>query len=187
MSYSHSEFFPGKKFNVIIGPNGSGKSSIVTAITIGLGGDLSTLKRQKEYKDLVKNTTSEEDKAVICIKLFQGENDNEDKPKFDEVECQISHVCRYPEYYINGKRVDKDGMKKFAEHYQIQTSNLCQFLPQDVVRDFPQMKPGQIFHNTLNAVGKLDMIKLKQKLNHKQSQMKEHQDVLQTIDIITLS
>lgn len=37
VTYSHAEFMPGPRLNMIIGPNGSGKSSLVCAIAIGLG------------------------------------------------------------------------------------------------------------------------------------------------------
>jgi hypothetical protein len=72
MTYNEAEFYPGSKFNVIIGPNGSGKSSVVTAITIGLGGDLSLLKRQKKYEELVNNEAGDNAKAVIKIMLYKG-------------------------------------------------------------------------------------------------------------------
>ncbi len=37
------------------------------------------------------------------------------------------------------------------EKLQIQPGNLCQFLPQDVVRDFPQMTQQEIFYNTVKV------------------------------------
>ena len=37
------------------------------------------------------------------------------------------------------------------EKLQIQPGNLCQFLPQDVVRDFPQMTHQDIFYNTVKV------------------------------------
>jgi hypothetical protein len=37
------------------------------------------------------------------------------------------------------------------EKLQIQPGNLCQFLPQDVVRDFPQMTHQEIFYNTVKV------------------------------------
>ena len=47
--------FPGPNFNVTVGPNGSGKSSIVSALSICLGGDLKSLNRQSDLKSLVNN------------------------------------------------------------------------------------------------------------------------------------
>jgi len=37
------------------------------------------------------------------------------------------------------------------EKLLIQPGNLCQFLPQDVVRDFPQMTHQEIFYNTIKV------------------------------------
>ena len=52
---------------------------------------------------------------------------------------------------------------------QIQTDNLCQFLPQDVVREFPAMRPSDIFLATVRAVGEQDVIDLHAKLESLQS------------------
>ena len=48
-------------------------------------------------------------------------------------------------------RVDQKEIQTLAKTCHIQTNNLCQFLPQDVVREFPEMKPQQVFHNTLKG------------------------------------
>ena len=49
-------------------------------------------------------------------------------------------------------RVDQKEIQTLAKTCHIQTNNLCQFLPQDVVREFPEMKPQQVFHNTLKGI-----------------------------------
>ena len=89
MCYNYAEFKPGSKFNVIIGPNGSGKSSIVTAIVVGLGGNLKTLRRQKELRDLVNKDSRENDEATITIKLHQGISDVDENPLLYTIECKI--------------------------------------------------------------------------------------------------
>ena len=89
MCYNYAEFKPGSKFNVIIGPNGSGKSSIVTAIVVGLGGNLKTLRRQKELKDLVNKDSKEDEEATITIILYQGKFDDEGNPLLHTIECKI--------------------------------------------------------------------------------------------------
>lgn len=180
MCYDYIEFHPGDKFNVILGPNGSGKSTFVSAITIGLGGDIKDLKRQNNLGDFVKNTTDKDDKAEICIKLHKGELDHEDRPLLDKVECHFKKVSQKPDFYKNGKRVDKLAIVQLAEQYQIQTSNLCQFLPQEVVREFPQMKPEMIFHNTLRAMGNEDMLKMHDDLSKKQANKKKFENHLET-------
>ena len=90
MSYNYAEFKPGSKFNVIIGPNGSGKSSIVTAIVVGLGGNLKTLRRQKELKDLVNKSSNIDEEATITIKLHQGKFDVHGNPLLHTIECKIN-------------------------------------------------------------------------------------------------
>jgi hypothetical protein len=42
-------------------------------------------------------------------------------------------------------------LMELMENLQIQPGNLCQFLPQDVVRDFPQMSHQEIFYNTVKV------------------------------------
>ena len=101
MSYDNACFKPGEKFNVIIGPNGSGKSTIVNAIHVGLGGDIKLLRRQKELKDLIKNTVAKDENATIQIELHSGKSD---KP-FETVECHIGQQVQ-PNIYIDGKRQD---------------------------------------------------------------------------------
>ena len=179
MSYSYAELTPGKKFNVILGPNGSGKSSIVTAITVGLGGDLKLLKRQKELKDLVNKNCEEDDAAEIIIKLHKGEFNDEGIPKIDEIKCRITkQMKRAADYWKNNKRVDIQEIIHLARNYKIQTDNLCQFLPQDVVREFPEMNPQTIFHNTLKAVGNTEMLELHEGLAEKQKKKIKMEEML---------
>ena len=142
------------------GPNGSGKSTIVTAITIGLGGDLKTMKRQKELKDLVNKSVGIDEKAEIFIKLHKGELDDNGKPVFYDIRAKISQTSRVPEFTIAGRRVDQKEVQAMAKKLQIQTDNMCQFLPQDVVREFPNMSPEAVFEHTLRAAGNTEMLKM---------------------------
>ena len=137
MSYTDASFYPGEKFNVIIGPNGSGKSSIVSAIHVGLGGDIKLLKRQKELKHLVKNTAGKDEHAIVKIELYTSAGDAEDGPAIDTIECHIGAHMKVPTYYKNKKILTQKALEIWAKDCQIQTDNLCQFLPQDVVREFP--------------------------------------------------
>ena len=68
------------------------------------------------------------------------------------VKVRISKSSNEPLLWvINGKNSDEEKLKLLMKELQIQPGNLCQFLPQDVVRDFPQMKPPQIFENTIKV------------------------------------
>ena len=50
-------------------------SLLVNAIHVGLGGDIKLLRRQKELKDLIKNTVGKDENAVITIELHTGETE----------------------------------------------------------------------------------------------------------------
>ena len=69
-------------------------------------------------------------------------------------------------------------MRTFAEGLKIQTDNLCQFLPQDVVRNFPSMSPGEVLTNTIRAVGDGDLLEVYDKLKIKENKVAEMDDTL---------
>jgi hypothetical protein len=48
---------------------------LVNAIHVGLGGEIKLLRRQKELKDLIKNTVGKDENAVITIELHTGETE----------------------------------------------------------------------------------------------------------------
>ena len=83
--------------------------------------------------------------AEIEIELFTKAKQNR------VVKAVISKGKSEPSWYINGKAVNKQALHDLTQELQIQPGNLCQFLPQDVVREFPQMKPLQIFENTIKV------------------------------------
>jgi AAA15 family ATPase/GTPase len=58
-----------------VGPNGSGKSSIVTALSICLGGDIKSLNRQADIQALINHDTNVKT-AEVEIELFFREKDN---------------------------------------------------------------------------------------------------------------
>ncbi len=66
---------PGPNFNVTVGPNGSGKSSIVTALSICLGGDIKSLNRQSDIQSLVNHDT-QNPTAEVEIELFFNKSEN---------------------------------------------------------------------------------------------------------------
>ena len=175
MTYQNCTLKPGKEFNVILGPNGSGKSSIVSAIVIGLGGDISTLRRQKHLGDLVNNQINDDENqdAEIKIKLLKTSN------SFYEIGCRISRSSVVT-YKVDGKCKDKKDVAKLANSLQIQTENMCQFLPQDRVREFPEMKPDQIFQNSLRAVGDLKMLELNKEAEALENQRKHFEQTIET-------
>ena len=76
------------------------------------------------------------------------------------VKSMLTKDANEPKWFINNKAVSKDKLLRLTEKLQIQPGNLCQFLPQDVVREFPQMKPSEIFENTIKVQLKLVKVKL---------------------------
>ena len=59
--------------------------------------------------------------------------------------------CTFSVFLKTGKFSFPQELLDLMEKLQIQPGNLCQFLPQDVVRDFPQMTHQDIFYNTVKV------------------------------------
>lgn len=156
---------------MVIGPNGSGKSSIVSAITIGLGGNLSELKRQRSITDFV-NTTTDADFAKITIELYRDQN------RVYKVECEIKRSGQSV-FHLDDVLVTQSRVKNLVEKLNIQTNNLCQFLPQDVVRDFPDMPSHEKLFNTIRAVGDGRTNELLQELKDEQVKVESLKQMLQ--------
>ena len=81
-------------------------------------------------------------------------------------------------YTLNGSDASKAAVRSFVEQLKIQTDNLCQFLPQDVVREFPAMSPGKVLTNTIRAVGDGEMLERYEKLNINQDKVNNMVDIL---------
>ena len=173
MTYVNETFWPGPNFNVVVGANGSGKSSIVTALCICLGGDLNYLNRQTDISSLVNNN-SDQSEAQVEVELFDPAGSN------TVVQCSIYNNGRGTSFKINGKKVGKAELNKLTENLQIQPGNMCQFLPQDVVRDFPTMTNQDIFYNTVKAVGDMSLIDTYDKLKNIQIDVEQLDEHLET-------
>lgn len=149
MTFTHAIFKPGQGFNVILGPNGSGKSSLVSAINIGLGGSLRILGRQQSLAEFINSNIVGAKEAKIRIKLYKTESETE----FHTIDCSIRKEKSSPDahatFKIDGKLESADAVRDLVGKLQIQTDNMCQFLPQDVVRKFPEMSPQDIFIHTI--------------------------------------
>ena len=117
------------------------------------------MKRQKELKDLVNKGVGIDEKAEIFIRLHKGELGDDGKPMYYDIKAKISQTSKFPEFTIGGRRADQREVQAMAKKLQIQTDNMCQFLPQDVVREFPNMSPEAVFEHTLRAAGNTDMLK----------------------------
>jgi len=173
MTYKHETFWPGPNFNVTVGPNGSGKSSIVTALCICLGGDISSMNRQSDLASLVNND-AESGEAMVEIELHMEEEKN------ITVSVVMFNDGSAPYWSVNGEKTSKKDLKGITERLQIQPGNMCQFLPQDVVRDFPTMSNQQIFYNTVKAVGDMSLIETYDRLKEIQVEVENLEDQAET-------
>ena len=55
---------------------------------------------------------------------------------------------------INGKRTTQKEVVSVVKAMNIQTDNLCQFLPQDKVHDFSKMNSKELLAKTVEAVAR---------------------------------
>lgn len=143
MHYDDQTVRPLPGFNVVIGHNGSGKSALVNAICIGLGGNIDTLQRCDNITTFIKREAEE---ARIEIELYNGSGDNY------QVACNINIKGKVV-WAINEEKANKTQVEELVASLNIQTGNMCQFLPQDVVKNFPLMTPQERFLSTVKAVG----------------------------------
>lgn len=127
-TYSKCVFNPSEYLNVIIGPNGTGKSTLVSAIVLSLGGEPPLLARSTSIGEYVKNGC---ETAEISVEIYDN-NDLVDVKtttfgrKFD--------INNKNTFYVNGQQMSKKNFLENVSKYNIQISNLCQFLPQDKVQ-----------------------------------------------------
>ncbi|TID31157.1 hypothetical protein CANINC_000265 [Pichia inconspicua] len=132
MSYKFTEFHFGPHMNLIIGPNGTGKSTFVCAVCIGLGGKLINLgKESMNTDDFIKDT---EDYSEIELELKDMEG--------DETFLITSELRRKQKtkWFVNKVSVSEQEVKRLLKVFNIQLDNLCQFLPQDRVSKFADLK-----------------------------------------------
>ena len=160
MQFRYVEFFPGPSLNVIIGPNGSGKSSVVNGIALALGAKTAVLGRAEHIVDFIRMGC---DEAELEIEIF---NDQDDEDNFVikrliqrlEERHTLRAMGKHSKWWINGKSVKEKDVLQLAKDFNIQTDNLCQFLPQDKVHDFSKMSPKELLNKTVEAVGDQEIV-----------------------------
>ncbi|KAM8707516.1 hypothetical protein ACLKA7_005060 [Drosophila subpalustris] len=149
VAYNEITYYPKKYLNVLTGPNGTGKSTIVSAIILGLGGDPQLLDRSSSISDYIK---SNKNSATITITIYGRENDCKEAFK------RIINNNGDSRFFVNSKDMSKTKFLKIIASYNIQVSNLCQFLPQDRVQDFSKMNPQELLVNTMSSVCDQELI-----------------------------
>lgn len=166
VTYTHAAIHPSSRLNLVVGPNGSGKSSIVCAMCLGLGGAPKLLGRGNYAKDYVKHG---ENHAAIEISLATGQGSDvvvlkreihtDDERKSDESEWYLggSHAamrkCKLKEIQVAlvrlyvalfCSRLNSPLRQAVVNKYNIQLTNYTQFLPQDIVKEFPGLTAQQV-------------------------------------------
>jgi chromosome segregation ATPase len=151
LTYTHSAIHPSSRLNLIVGPNGSGKSSIVCAMCLGLGGHPTLLGRGEKPQDYVKWG---ETKAVVEISLATGvgrdvvtlrREINTDEKRGSEWFLGGSHAAKPRKCLLKE-------IQAVVTKYNIQLGNYTQFLPQDIVKEFPALTPQQLLQRTEDAL-----------------------------------
>ena len=121
------------------------------------GGNIDTLQRCDNITTFIKRDAEE---ARIEIELYNGSGDNY------QVACNINIKGKVV-WAINEERANKTQVEELVASLNIQTGNMCQFLPQDVVKNFPLMTPQERFLSTVGEgrlVEQFDILKDIQKI-----------------------
>ncbi|ETN37297.1 uncharacterized protein HMPREF1541_08288 [Cyphellophora europaea CBS 101466] len=172
VTYTKAEFFPGPSLNMVIGPNGTGKSTLVCAICLGLGWPPTLLGRAKDLGEFVKHGASD---AQIEIELKRG-------PSKEGARQRKNHIVRRSivkdgnksKWWLDGNESGSAAIRALASSFGIQIDNLCQFLPQDRVVEFAQMKPHEVLLSTQQAAGTPRMVQCYNVLLKLRNELKEH-------------
>ncbi len=78
---------------------------------------------------------------------------------------------------LDGEAKSEKDIKRFVAGLNIQTDNLCQFLPQDRVHEFSRMSPKALLHRTVDAVGEDQLRSDHARLTEMQSAAVESREV----------
>eukprot|EP00298_Acanthocystis_sp_HF-20_P016396 c21470_g3_i1.p1 GENE.c21470_g3_i1~~c21470_g3_i1.p1 ORF type:complete len:1155 (-),score=486.10 c21470_g3_i1:38-3502(-) len=144
LTYDDATIYPGPYLNLVIGPNGTGKSTIVCGLCLVLGGDAKTLMRGEKLEQFVKHGKDEGNVEVV---LSNGNGGSIVIQRFFKQGGKNTSV-----FHVNGKSVQKEHALSVVNELGIQVNNLCQFLPQDRVRDFGAMGAIELLRETERAI-----------------------------------
>lgn len=179
MSYSLTEFHFGPRMNLIIGPNGSGKSTFVCAVCIGLGGKLANLGKESMTTDGFIKDNQDSAEIKLELKSFESEDSNS---FFITTKLFRNHKTQWE---INNRSATENDIKKLLKSYNIQLDNLCQFLPQDRVSKFADLKAEDLlkeiersYKNGEMLEEHFNIIKLQTTINQEEKTFNESREVL---------
>uniref|UniRef100_A0A671YR27 Structural maintenance of chromosomes protein 5 n=1 Tax=Sparus aurata TaxID=8175 RepID=A0A671YR27_SPAAU len=125
LTYDYSVVYPGPNLNMIVGANGTGKSSIVCAICLGLAGKTAILGRGDKVGLYVKRGCH---KGCIEIVLYKTGGNL-------VINREIHVENNQSLWMLNGRHCNQKTVEEEVKALRIQVSNLCQFLPQNIVKE----------------------------------------------------
>lgn len=145
--------------NLIIGPNGTGKSTICNAVCIVFGGHPRLLGRSTELGAFVKHGES---KATVEAHLYDPSCPGGVRKVTREFDTDAKG-----EFRIDDRRARTADMNELKGRYDIQLDNLSQFMPQEKIAEFTQLKPDELLAITVRSLGGTE----KEKLLHELSRL----------------
>ena len=154
MTYSNALIEPGPRLNLVLGPNGTGKSSLVCAICIGLAGGQKLLGRAEDVSSFVRRGC---DFGEVEITLSNGETEAGEINALIRIKRRITVQNNSSLWWIDGREVRMKDVVDKVKSLNIQLDNLCQFLPQDKVVSFAQLRPVELLRATERAIGDAEL------------------------------
>ena len=151
VTYSLAEFTMSPSLNMIIGPNGSGKSTVVCALCLGLAGKPEFIGRAKSIDSFI-NVDSPS--ATIEVTLRDEESPNGQTSTIKRLMLRGANgkAKGTSQYWLNGSQVSESQVRLYVRSLNVQLDNLCQFLSQERVEEFAQLKSNRLLHETARAV-----------------------------------
>lgn len=146
LTFNDVALSPGPRLNLIIGPNGSGKSTVVNALCIVFNGHLRLLGRSTDLSQYIRHG---QETAWVEASLYDTSGP---RPRTRTVR-RTFHLDSKSEWQIDGARANKTAVEKLRSEYDIQLDNLCQFLPQERIAQFTELRPAELLSSTMAALG----------------------------------
>jgi len=147
LTFNDVSLSPGPRLNLIIGPNGSGKSTVVNALCIVFGGHLRLLGRSQDLSQYVRHG---QDMAWVEATLYDTQSSP--RPRYRTVR-RTFYLDSKSEWQIDGARATRSAVDKLRAEFDIQLDNLCQFLPQERIAQFTELRPAELLASTMAALG----------------------------------
>lgn len=137
---------PGPRMNLIVGPNGSGKSSVVSAVCIALGGKPTILGRNPDLGAYVKFGCSQ---ATLEVWLYEPDSER----GYVSVKRTFNTDAKGKYFLDDQPARHRDIHEKVIQKYDIQLDNLTQFMPQEKVAEFTNLRPDELLLLAIRALG----------------------------------